>query len=104
MKIVNEVVLSEDISNKNGLKKYEIERKFIEEGEGLGEIIEKGIVMGSVEINNILSIVEKVNLWDFKERSNMGKVKNEGKVVRSGIDVEVIEVIDIEIDGYRVNF
>ncbi|XP_033139908.1 uncharacterized protein LOC103848459 [Brassica rapa] len=102
-KIANEAVLSEDTSNKNGLKKHETERKYTEEGEGSGETTEKGIVMGSVETNNTLSIAEKVNLWDSKERSNMGKAKNEGKAARSGIDVEVTEVIDIETDGYRLN-
>lgn len=106
-KIANEAVLSEDTSNKNGLKKHEIERKSTEEGERSGETTEKGIVMGSVETNNTLSITEKVNLWDSKERSNMritmGKAKNEGKAARSGIDVEVTEVISIETDGYRVN-
>ncbi|KAH0898999.1 hypothetical protein HID58_048567 [Brassica napus] len=106
-KIANEAVLSEDTSNKNGLKKHEIERKSTEEGEGSGETTEKGIVMGSVETNNTLSITEKVNLWDSKERSNMritmGKAKKEGKAARSGIDVEVTEVINIETDGYRVN-
>ncbi|WZY78099.1 hypothetical protein YC2023_024483 [Brassica napus] len=102
-KIANEAVLSEDTSNKNGLKKHETERKYTEEGEGSGETTEKGIVMGSVVTNNTLSIAEKVNLWDSKERSNMGKAKNEGKAARSGIDVEVTEVIDIETDGYRLN-
>lgn len=63
--------------------------------------------MGSVETNNTLSTAEKVNLWDSEERSNMritmGKAKSEGEAARSGIDVEVTEVINIDTNGYRVN-
>lgn len=74
--------MNEDTRNKNGLKKHETERRATEEGEGSGETTEKGIVMGSVDTNNTLSM---------------------GKAAKSGIDVEVTEVINIETDGYRVN-
>ncbi|KAL0693019.1 hypothetical protein Bca4012_060199 [Brassica carinata] len=109
-KIASEATMSEDTTNKNGLKKHETEMKVTEEGEGLGETTEKGIVMGSVQTNNTLSIAEKVKLLDSKERSNMritmGIAKNDDKTARRGIDVEAIEVINNNIetdDGYRVN-
>ncbi|KAJ0242537.1 RING finger PFF0165c-like protein [Hirschfeldia incana] len=96
-----EATMSEDTSNKNGLQTHETESKATEEGEGSGETTEKGIVMGSVETNNTLGTAEKVNLWDSKERSNMRI--SVGKAARSGIDVEVTEVINIDTDGCRVN-
>ncbi|CAH8296246.1 unnamed protein product [Eruca vesicaria subsp. sativa] len=108
-KIANEAIMSEDdINNKNNLKKHEIERKATEEGEGSGETTKNGIEMGSVETNNTLSIAEKVNLWDSKERTNMrktmGEDKNEGKAARSSIEVEALEVIDMESTyGYGVS-
>lgn len=97
-------------SDKNGLMKPGAERKSIEEGECSGE----AMVMGSVETNKAsLSIAEKVNLWDSKERT-MWKDKNEEEAARRVIDVEAIEIKkeevssieegkSMEIEEYRIH-
>lgn len=89
--IANKPVFTEAASNENGSKKPEIERKATEEREGLRNAIVKE---GEETNKSSLSIVEKVNLWDSKERANrrrtMGKAKDEGKDARTVIDVKTI--------------
>lgn len=72
--------------------KAEIEMKVTEEGESSRETMEKVIGKESVETKktSILSLAEKVNLLDAKERTTE-KAKNEGKAARRVIDVEIVE-------------
>ncbi|CAA7014864.1 unnamed protein product [Microthlaspi erraticum] len=90
--VAKKAVLSGDASKNCKRRLKEDERKVTEEGEWSGDTMEKAIVMGSVEMNKAsLSIAEKVNLWDSKERS-MWKDKNEEEAARRGVDVEAIEI------------